>query len=258
MTITWCRGWDLASTDKQLSKSDPDYTVGSKVGIQKIPSNIADVNIIKVYIDDVIIGRWEAPERDKIIISTAIADGSDTIVAAEAVAGYKDCYNILRTVLKGIVSVRQYKGIGDKVAKASHLLTPFEAGNVYMRKANWNEVVVKQLREFPRSSHDDIVDSLAIASSIAINCSATLIYTGAEYSEEQEYIRGVLIGIKDSAEQLKSIGCQQEAYIKYIRNYLLKLQSYYLENNKVALYNHCKAEQIRLDLQFHYNSYKII
>jgi hypothetical protein len=84
--LRFCRFWDLASTEKEVAKDDPDYTSGSLVATKKIK------DIVHLYVADV---RWvqaEAPRRNKMIEDTAKADGASVEIGIESVAGYKDTY----------------------------------------------------------------------------------------------------------------------------------------------------------------------
>lgn len=50
----------------------------------------------------------------------------------------------------------------DKEVRASHLRHLFLQGRIKMAKAQWNEVVLRELAEFPDSRNDDIVDGMAV------------------------------------------------------------------------------------------------
>lgn len=160
--IECTRGWDLASSQKQRMKEDPDYTVGIKLGLMKIPSNIDGIFINVIYIYDMIRGRWESTERDEIIRNTAIADG-DIEIGIEAYGPYKDAYTALAKILHGIRIVKKLQLPGDKVTKALPLEPIFQAGNIYIKKAPWNDDFLKEISEFPSGKHDDIADALVTA-----------------------------------------------------------------------------------------------
>ena len=159
--VRWCRGWDLASTEKERVSEDPCFTAGSKIGVRWIPIYGGEM-IPQIFLDDVIDGRWAAPARDKTIKSVAIGDGAGTIVAVEAFGPYIDAYHQIKRALKGLRTVKKSKLPGDKVAKASFLEPVFSAGNFYMRKASWNEKVVEQLKQHPGSKYKDIIDSICV------------------------------------------------------------------------------------------------
>ena len=157
----WTRAWDLASTRKDRAGEDPSYTVGSKVASRKDKTGA-----LKLYVADVVRGQWEAPERDRNIIKTAAADGSSVGVAIESVAGYKDTYTRIRELLRGrsvVLKVTVGAASGDKVARAECLEAAFEEGNVFIKRAPWNDAWLREMASFPNGRHDDQVDSLVIA-----------------------------------------------------------------------------------------------
>ena len=89
------------------------------------------------------------------------ADGPSVTVGVESVAGYKDTWSIISRVLEGRRVVRKVNVSADKIVRAGEIEPIFAAGNVYMRRAWWNQKVIEQLGEFPVGSHDDIVDAIS-------------------------------------------------------------------------------------------------
>ena len=159
--LRFARGWDLASGIAKL-KEDPDFTSGCKVAVDFVPTSVPGLSMPILYIADYVRGRWEAPERNKRIVATALGDG-DIIVGVEAFGGYKDAYTTIQGILSGIRTVVKSQLPGDKVTKADLVAPIFEAGNVFMLEAPWNDDVIKQYTQFPGSAHDDDVDSLVVA-----------------------------------------------------------------------------------------------
>jgi predicted phage terminase large subunit-like protein len=162
--MRFARGWDLASGAVRV-KEDPDSTSGCKATKRWIRTNDPQYKIPVLFIADYVRGRWEALERNKRIMNTAIADGTIT-VGVEAFGAYKDAYTTVRTVLSGIRSVIPVRLPGDKVAKAETVSPMFEAGNVYMRKAPWNDEVLAQYATFPGAAHDDDVDAVTVVNDV--------------------------------------------------------------------------------------------
>jgi predicted phage terminase large subunit-like protein len=160
--IVYTRGWDLASSEKQRVKDNPDYTVGVKLGIKWHLLAGTTEKVPVLYISDVVRGRWQAPQRDKIIKSTALADGAIT-VGVEAFGAYKDAYVNISQALTGLRMVKKLQLAGDKVSKWSPLEPIFEAGNVYMARAAWNQAFLDELRAVPGAAHDDQADALSVA-----------------------------------------------------------------------------------------------
>ncbi len=155
------RAWDLASSVKETTKDDPDFTVGVKGSVKFLPSSVPGVRIPILYIEDVVRGQWEATQRNNIIISTTIADGPIQS-GIEAFGAYKDAYTTIVGVLKGLRQVKKMQLPGDKVAKADPLVPIFEAGNVYMKIAPWNDAFLEVIKAFNGGAHDDDVDALAV------------------------------------------------------------------------------------------------
>jgi predicted phage terminase large subunit-like protein len=164
--LQWVRGWDLASSEKQVAKDDPDFTVGVKLAATQTSTSIPGVYSNTLYIDDVVRGQWEATQRNKIIIDTAIAD-TEIPIGIESFGAYKDAFTTIENILGGIRSVRKMQLEGDKVSKASSLVPIFEAGNVWMRRAPWNSEFLRVCGEFPGGGHDDDVDAMAVAKAMA-------------------------------------------------------------------------------------------
>lgn len=246
----WVRGWDLASSLAQYKKNDPDYTVGVKLTINYIKSNISGVEIPVCYIEDVIRGRWEAPQRLKVERDTAIGDGQNCYVYCESIAGYKDNYTTLKNDLYGIASVYSHTEIKDLFAKIQDFAVSLEAGNVYIKKAEWNQVLIDELRNFPSGSHDDIVSAIATAwYGYKNSCNMSLFLEPSNNlasTEDIVFIKECIIKIENGV----SITCQREIYITYLRNHIME---FILSCGSQKTKSFAEAEIKRLDLQFNYN-----
>lgn len=172
--LRWVRFWDLASTEKERTKDDPDYTVGTKVAVT------AKGELRSIWVDDIVRFRAEAPERDRRIRSTAQMDGAATVIGIETVAGYKDTGTWMREVLKGRYRVKLSTPDKDKVQRAGKMEAIFEAGNVHCRRAAWNTVFRSELLAFPSSAHDDQVDALSGAYELCLDRPVAGAYTGCD------------------------------------------------------------------------------
>ena len=217
--IQWVRGWDLASSKKQKVKSDPDFTVGVKMGVIWIKSTVPGHNIPILYIDDVIRGQWESTQRNKIIVATTTGDGYIR-TGIESFGPYKDAYTEIRDVLLGIRSVEKMQLPGDKVAKASPLEPIFEAGNVYMRRADWNESVIHVIRQFPGGAHDDDVDALAVGFGMS-KTSGLMIYTEGDYVEQESKETEIIEKSLQRIEDRQTVGCNLNEYTGCVREALV-------------------------------------
>ena len=153
------RCWDLASSKKERDKiGGPDYTVGVLGAVTKIRGG----GVKEIWVKDIVMGQWEAPERDNHIRETVKRDGKYTSMYVEAFGAYKDAYLILKRALYGRYIVNKSHLPADKTTKAGPLEPILEAGNLHILNGPWKDKLEKQFREFPYSRHDDIVDAFAI------------------------------------------------------------------------------------------------
>lgn len=161
--LRWARAWDVASSEKQLVKEDPDWTVGGLMAVEwRLPPEDADAGekIPHIWIRDVVRGRWEAPERDRIIVQTAKVDGPAVRVGTESVAGYKDTYTRLAEVLMGTHVVEKVTPPGDLLIRVAPIEPIFEAGHVHLVRGEWNREFLREVGEYNSGSHDDQVASI--------------------------------------------------------------------------------------------------
>jgi len=173
--LTWIRAWDLASTSKQLVKSDPDWTVGMLMAKQRIDGH-GGTERSRLFVKDVVRGRWDSPERDRRMRQQVDIDGRGVHVVIETGGAYRDVYQRFKEALRGVVIVEKVEPVKDKVLRAGAYAPVFDGGEVYMVKAEWNQVVLRVLGEFPSGPHDDDVDALS---------------TGWEYLSRPHEITGV-------------------------------------------------------------------
>ena len=145
-------GWDMASTTKDVSGSDPDFSVGTLAGARDG----------KVYVARVVAGHWRGATRDKLIRECALSTPNSPVII-ESVGAYKEAYEHVRDLLFGQIPVRKFTPVADKFARAQCLEAPFEVGMVYACKADWNVPWVAEHTAFPNGTHDDRVDSLVVA-----------------------------------------------------------------------------------------------
>lgn len=164
--LNYCWGFDLASSEKERKKDDPDYTVGVRIGVRWLKTAIKDLFIPQIYVDDMLRGQWEAPKRKDMILAKLVPDKNSS-VGIEAFGAYKDAYTELKEIIGAIISLSKVMLPGDKVAKQSPLEPVFEAGNIFLRKGPWNAAFIKECKQFPGGKHDDIPDALRVAYEIA-------------------------------------------------------------------------------------------
>ena len=153
--LRFTRGWDLARTEKERTKDDPDFTCGTLAAFDRKTDT--------VYVKDVVHARWSPLIRDARIQDTCIRDGRHVPVHVEAGPDSKDAFFYLRRLLGGRTVVRAVTPHKDKVIRATRLEAIFEGSRVIAAKAPWNEFWQKECLVFPGGRHDDIVDSLVVS-----------------------------------------------------------------------------------------------
>ncbi len=163
----YCRFWDLASSDKEMVKDDPDYTVGAKGFIwfdNAHPSDQEDELKLKMrfFVVDVRYIQAEAIRRNELILSSSRSDGPRTWQGIEAQGGYKDAATTLQTILKGVSIVHKINVSRDKFSRIENALhVPMDANQVCFLRGSWNGFVSQQLSQFPSGKHDDVPDAIA-------------------------------------------------------------------------------------------------
>jgi len=147
-----CRAWDLAATEPSDNNPDPDYTAGVKMGITSDG---------KVIVLDVKMEQFNANAVRNLIRKTAEDDGKDLqirIPQDPAQAGKEQAESYKR-MLSGF-KVKTERVTGDKETRSEPLSAEWQAGNVYLVKADWNEPYKKFMNAFPtKGIHDDVCDA---------------------------------------------------------------------------------------------------
>lgn len=144
------RYWDRAATEP-MRGTDPDWTVGIRAALTSDK---------RLYIEDVARMRGNPGAVEKYVRATAEADGIAVRIGLEqepGASGKADAAAYIR-LLSGF-AVRAMRKRLDKIVSAGPVSAQCEAGNVYLVRAPWNEVLIQELEQFPESKHDDQVDS---------------------------------------------------------------------------------------------------
>lgn len=166
--VLWARGWDLAATSED-EDGEPAYTAGVLIGKRKNG---------KYIIADVINKRLSASQVRTLIEMTCKSDKAKYGRVVERLpqdpgqAGKEQAQSYIR-MLSGFL-VKAIPESGSKESRAEPLAAQWQAGNVDIIVADWNEMYFNQLESFPESKFKDMVD----ASSSAFN----EIENGATYS----------------------------------------------------------------------------
>lgn len=146
------RYWDKAAT----SDGDGAYTVGVKMGMA-VDRELGPEPIF--YVLDVIRGRWEAAERERLILRTARADGHDCEIATEQEpgSGGKESASLTVRRLAGF-RVRKDRVTGKKEIRADEFSVQVNEGNVFLLEGEWNKAYIDELAFFPFSTYKDQAD----------------------------------------------------------------------------------------------------
>jgi predicted phage terminase large subunit-like protein len=117
----------------------------------------------RVFILDVVRFQKDSFEREKIIRSTAMADGRAVIIGVEqepGSGGKESAESTVRNLIGFRVRIhRPNKADGSKAERADPFAVQVNAGNVYLKVAHWNRDFVRELQHFPMSRLKDQVDA---------------------------------------------------------------------------------------------------
>lgn len=151
--VRWCRGWDLAATERS-----GDWTVGVLMG-----RSVAGQTIVA----DVRRGQWSSHQVREELVRAAKADPVGTRVEIPQDPGQagKDQAQQLAALLAGH-DVHFEPQSGSKEVRATGWAAQQQAGNVVLVASEgtvWVGPFVAEHAGFPRSTHDDQVDAAASA-----------------------------------------------------------------------------------------------
>lgn len=153
----WVRAWDLAATDED-EQGDPAYTASVLMGKRKNGRYI---------IADITNHRLRADGVRNTMKNTAIADKSKykrvkiRIPQDPGAAGKMVAESMIK-MLSGF-NVKSEKVTGSKESRAEPFAAQWQAGNVDMLIAPWNELIINQYESFPEGKFKDLVDAGADA-----------------------------------------------------------------------------------------------
>lgn len=152
-----CRSWDLAGTEDKSAAQ----TAGVRIGYRQNGPERED----RVYfITDIIADWWNGGTRDKEIKQTAETDGRNlkVLVEQEPGSGGKiQAEAIVRKLDGWSTHITVAGSEGSKQLRADPLGSAAFAGKVFLKKADWNEKFLEQIRRFPGGKPIDMVDGAA-------------------------------------------------------------------------------------------------
>ena len=144
----WVRAWDLAATE-----DDGDWTVGALIG-----RTFAGQYVIA----DIIRQQGRPDEIESAIVAAAQRDPLGTKISIPqdpGQAGKSQVLYLTRALAGFPVSASPESG--DKVTRAEPFASQVNVGNVSMVRAEWNNSLIHEMRNFPFGKHDDQVDALS-------------------------------------------------------------------------------------------------
>jgi predicted phage terminase large subunit-like protein len=148
------RAWDLAATEPSETNKDPDYTCGVKIGRRKNG---------RYVVLDVEHCRKKSHKVHEKVEKTAERDGRQMRVFLPqdpAQAGKDQAAGYIRD-LAGY-RVKCERETGDKATRADALACQWQAKNVDVVRAPWNDWYLALMDAFPTTGvHDDPVDASA-------------------------------------------------------------------------------------------------
>lgn len=144
------RFWDLAATERELAKGDPDYTASC---LMKVVDDV-------YYVLDATAEQMGPARTDTAIKNTATQDGKAIPVRFEregGASGKRDS-RTLATMLDGW-DARGIRPQGDKLVRAKGLSAQALAGNVKLLRGAWNKRWLSHMHGQPELAHDDEMDA---------------------------------------------------------------------------------------------------
>lgn len=160
------RYWDLAATEGINAVA---RTAGVLMAVHMEGTGYNKV--YKIYIEDVVVGKWSTDNRNKRMVATAERDharynnrGKCRVEQEPGSAG-KDAINAIIHYLAGY-SVRSDRPTGDKDTRLEPFAGQAEQGNVYLVRGPWNESYISEMTTIPSGLTRDQGDASAGAYNI--------------------------------------------------------------------------------------------
>lgn len=148
--LRWARYWDLAASTRESA----DYLACVAVGIAEDGT---------VYLRDMIRGRWEWPDQEKVLMQTMLAEPQTVHGIEKALHGIAAVQTLLR---KPELRAIAFKGIDvdrDKLTRALPLSARAEQGKLALVRGSWIGAFLDEACAFTGDGklHDDQVDTAA-------------------------------------------------------------------------------------------------
>lgn len=159
---TWCRGYDIAASEKTVMKPDPDWSATVKVGRSRSSGVI--------YVSHAERWRVEIHKLKQLMLDTAMTDGHGVVISVpkEPAAAGKGLAEDLVALLAAF-PVFADPPTGDKMVRALPVAGQAGLMRVKLVRGDWNEPFLTELCGFPSGAHDDWVDALSAAYKRLVN-----------------------------------------------------------------------------------------
>ncbi len=147
------RAWDLAATEPGDGNEDPDWTVGLKIGRRHNG---------RFVVLDVVRDRRKAAAVRALVRRVAEIDSKSvriTVPEDPGQAGKEQGESYVQMLAGWSISRRRRST--NKVASAEPFAAQWQAGQVDVVRAPWNDAFFAELEQFPDARHDDQVDAAA-------------------------------------------------------------------------------------------------
>lgn len=162
------RFWDKATTP-----GGGAYTVGIKMGII---FDGAKKDVPRFWVLDLVRGQWGSDQREKTIMTTAVADGRHVIVGVEEEpgSGGKDSADdtVRRLTARGYRcrKLKVGKSDGDKMKRADPYSYQVNSGAVYLAPGHWVPAYLQEIGGFCETAkYKDQVDASSGACTLLRN-----------------------------------------------------------------------------------------
>lgn len=146
--LRWVRYWDLAVS----TKTSADYTASVAVALA------ADGT---VYLRDMVRGRWEWPDQERILAATMVAEPTVEHGIEKALHGIAAVQALARRRELAHVVVRGISVDKDKLTRALPLAARAEQGKVALVRGEWVAAFLDEISAFTGdgTTYDDQIDS---------------------------------------------------------------------------------------------------
>lgn len=145
------RRWDLAATEKTEASPDPDWTAGVKMCLTKAG---------RYVVMDVRHERSRSHDVRRLVKATAAIDGFRVRIGLSqdpGQAGKEQVENYASELSGYLVDI--VRETGDKEVRADPFAAQWQAGNVDVVRAAWNDPYFTEMEAFgTNKAHDDMVD----------------------------------------------------------------------------------------------------